>query len=111
MINQHPLINLNADGNPIGINIRAIKAWILEAVPFLLTQNYPECKTLITDNEAVLVCNATKKNYQKYGIVHVTTPVQHSTSNGQVERTHSTLIELIRCLKKTKGHKFVSGNF
>lgn len=28
----------------------------------------------------------------------MTTPVQHSTSNGQVERTHSALIELIRCL-------------
>lgn len=32
--------------------------------------------------------------------MHITTPVQHSTSNGQVERTHSTLIELIRCLSK-----------
>lgn len=26
--------------------------------------------------------------------------MQHSTSNGQVERTHSTLIEIIRCLNK-----------
>lgn len=31
--------------------------------------------------------------------MHITTPAQHST-NGQVERTHSTLIELIRCLSK-----------
>lgn len=30
-------------------------------------------------------------------------PVQHSTSNGEVERTHSTLIELIRCLSAQNG--------
>lgn len=65
----------------------------------ILTQNYPNCKNLITDNEAVLVSNAAKMIYQKYGIIHITTPIQHSTSNGTVERTHSTLIELIRCLK------------
>lgn len=52
----------------------------------------------MTDNEAVLVSNAAKIVYRKYGIIHVTTPIQHSTSNGTVERTHSTLIELIRCL-------------
>lgn len=69
-----------------------------EKLEEILTQNYPNCKTLITDNEAVLTSNASKIIYQKYKIAHITTPVQHSTSNGQVERTHSTLIELIRCL-------------
>lgn len=68
----------------------------LEKLEEILTQNYPNCKSIITDNEAVLISNAAKTIYQKYGITHVTTPVQHSTSNGQVERTHSTLIELIR---------------
>jgi hypothetical protein len=65
----------------------------------ILTQNYPNCKYLITDNEAVLVSNAAKIIYNKYNITHITAPIQHSTSNGQVERTHSTLIEIIRCLK------------
>lgn len=66
----------------------------------ILTQDYPNCKFLMTDNEAVLVSNASKMIYKKYNIVHVTTPVQHSTSNGTVERVHSTLIEIIRCLNK-----------
>lgn len=66
----------------------------------ILTQNYPKCKQLITDNEAILVSNAAKVIYRKYNITHITAPVQHSTSNGQVERTHSTLIEIIRCLSK-----------
>lgn len=70
-----------------------------EKLEEIITQNYPNCKTIITDNEAIFISNATKIIYQKYKITHVTTPVQHSTSNGQVERTHSTLIELIRCLK------------
>lgn len=71
-----------------------------EKLEEILTQNYPECKYLITDNEAIFVSNASKVIYQKYKITHVTTPVQHSISNGEVERTHSTLIELIRCLSK-----------
>lgn len=66
----------------------------------ILTQDYPNCKFLITDNEAVLVSNASKMIYKKYNIIHVTTPIQHSTSNGTVERVHSTLIEITRCLSK-----------
>lgn len=42
-----------------------------EKLEEILTQYYPNCKTLITDNEAVLVSNASKAVYQKYGIVHV----------------------------------------
>lgn len=71
-----------------------------EKLEEILTQNYPECEQLITDNEAIFTSNASKIVMQKYNITHITTPVQHSTSNGQVERTHSTLIELIRCLGK-----------
>lgn len=48
----------------------------------ILTQNYPECETLITDNEAGFLSNASKIVYRKYNITHITTPVQHSTSNG-----------------------------
>lgn len=66
----------------------------------ILTQDYPNCKFLMTDNEAVLVSNASKMVYKKYNIIHVTSPVQHSKSNGTVERVHSTLIEIIRCLSK-----------
>lgn len=71
-----------------------------EKMEEILTQNYPNCKTLITDNEAIFVSSSTKAVYDRYKIKHITTPVQHSTSNGQVERVHSTIIELIRCLAK-----------
>ncbi|RYX80703.1 transposase [bacterium] len=71
-----------------------------EKLEEILTQTYPNCKYLITDNEAILVSNAAKLIYKKYNITQITAPVQHSTSNGQVERTHSTLIEIIRCLNK-----------
>lgn len=65
----------------------------------ILTQSYPDCQTVITDNENVFNSKDSKNVFQKYGIVHVSTPIQHSTSNGVVERTHNTLIEIIRCLK------------
>lgn len=82
--------------------VHAIESKInfFEKLEEILTQNYPECEILITDNEAGFLSNASKVVYRKYNIKHITTPVQHSTSNGQVERTHSTLIEIIRCLSK-----------
>lgn len=55
---------------------------------------------IIDNNEAIFVSKASKSIFQKYKIAHITTPIHHSTSNGQVERTHSTLIEIIRCLSK-----------
>lgn len=69
----------------------------------IITTTYPMCKTIITDNEAIFTSNASKIILQKHKIIHVTTPVQHSTTNGQVEKTHSTLIEIIRCLSKQNG--------
>lgn len=69
-----------------------------EKLEEILTQNYPACQTLVTDKEAVFVSNSSRVVYRKYKIMHIMTPIQHSTSNGEVERTHSTLIELIRCL-------------
>lgn len=65
----------------------------------ILTQSYPDCQTVITDNENIFNSRDSRMVFQKYDVVHISTPVQHSTSNGVVERTHSTLIEIIRCLK------------
>lgn len=47
----------------------------------ILTQSYPDCQTVITDNENVFNSKDFKKVFQKYEIVHISTPVQHSTSN------------------------------
>lgn len=71
-----------------------------EKLEEILTQNYPNCESLVTDDESIFVSNSSKALYERYKIVHVTTPAQHSTSNGQVERAHSTIIELTRCLAK-----------
>lgn len=71
-----------------------------ETLEEIITQNYPQCETIITDNEAIFISNCSKAVFEKYKITHVTTPVQHSTSNAQVERVHSTLIEVTRCLAK-----------
>lgn len=71
-----------------------------EKLEEIIAQNYPNCETIITDNEGIFVSNYSRAVYEKYKIVHVLTPIQHSTSNAQVERAHSTLIELIRCLAK-----------
>lgn len=82
------------------VNLIHSKLNFHEKIEEILTQNYPKCKTLITDNDPILVSNASRTVYRKYQISHITTPVQHSTSNGQVERAHSTLIEIIRCLTR-----------
>lgn len=82
------------------VNLIQSKLNFHEKLEEILTQNYPNCRYLITDNEAILVSNAASVVYRKYNITHIRAPVQHSTSNGQVERTHSTLIEIIRCLNK-----------
>lgn len=69
-----------------------------EKLEEILTQNYPNCKTIITDNEAIFISNSSKALYEKYKIQLTLTPVQHSNTNGQVERAHNTLLEISRCL-------------
>lgn len=39
----------------------------------------------MTDNDAIFVSQASQLVFNKYGINHVTSPVQHSVSNGEVE--------------------------
>ncbi|GBP15704.1 Retrovirus-related Pol polyprotein from transposon opus [Eumeta japonica] len=52
----------------------------------------------MTDNESALTSICVKQVYEKLQIEHTVTPTFHSTTNGQIERTHSTLIELTRVL-------------
>jgi len=56
-------------------------------------------KTLVTDNERSLCSETIKSLLNNLGIYHHKVPTLHSKSNGQVERFHSTLIEIARCLK------------
>lgn len=45
----------------------------------IFTQNYPNCETIITDNEGIFISNYSKAVFEKYKFVHVKAPVQHST--------------------------------
>lgn len=70
-----------------------------EKIEEILTNNYPNCTRLMTDNERCLNTPAVNMMCTKYGIKKIETPVYRSTSNGQVERAHSTISELARIFK------------
>lgn len=56
-------------------------------------------KILVTDNESSFISPLIKDFLEGLGIKLYLTPSQRSEVNGQVERLHSTLIEIYRCLK------------
>nr|AAA28600.1 reverse transcriptase endonuclease [Drosophila virilis] len=64
---------------------------------------FPATKTIYCDNEAAFNSETiTSMLRNVYGICIVNAAPLHSTSNGQVERFHSTLTEIARCLKLDK---------
>ncbi|KAH8336032.1 hypothetical protein KR074_003115 [Drosophila pseudoananassae] len=64
---------------------------------------YPNTKTIYCDNEASFNSETiTSLLRNLYSIDVVKAPPLHSSSNGQVERFHSTLAEIARCLKIDK---------
>jgi len=80
------------------------KAIIYVRGPIIQLVNFfPKTKTIYCDNEAYLnseTINSLLKN--QYSIDIVNAPPLHSSSNGQVERFHSTLTEIARCIKIDK---------
>lgn len=63
-------------------------------------------ESIIIDNEKSF--NSVSTNHMienEFGIEIYRTPPYKSSSNGQVERFHSTLQELMRCLKTQKAHR------
>lgn len=72
-------------------------------IPSLIEQlliAYPNCKSIITDNDATFTSQLTQCIFRRYKIEHFTTPPGHSTTNGQIERIHSTILELARALSE-----------
>jgi len=62
-----------------------------------LLQQFPQAKVIMTDSEPSFTSAQLRL---RCGLtLHYADP-RHSTSNGQVEREHSTLTELARCIKK-----------
>lgn len=72
--------------------------------PILQLMNiFTRTKTVYCDNEASLNSGTIKSLLKnQFGVDIVNAPPLHSTSNGQVERLHSTLAEIAICLKLEK---------
>ena len=66
---------------------------------FQLLNIFPNVNTIYCDNEKSLNSTTIKTLLNNSNINIVNSPPLHSTSNGQVERFHSTMGEIARCLK------------
>lgn len=66
----------------------------------ILSQVYPECNEIMTDNEAIFTSHMAQSLFQRKNIKNLRTPVAHSPTNGQVERIHSTILEIANSLSK-----------
>lgn len=74
-------------------------------IPTIIEQiliTYPNCTNVTTDNEALFTSQTVNSLLRDYGIAHYRTPIGHSTTNGQVERAHSTILELVRALAEQR---------
>jgi len=63
-----------------------------------LIQPFPFVKTIMMDNEPSFSSAQFKSTMSRSGITIYFADSRHSLSNGQVERVHSTLIEISRCI-------------
>ena len=54
---------------------------------------------IVIDNESSFVSNVVEQQILNLGIQIFKTPVNRSETNGQVERCHSTIREIARCIK------------
>lgn len=72
--------------------------------PILQLMNFfPSAKTIYCDNEPSLNSGTIMSLLNnRFNVQIANAPPLHSTSNGQVERFHSTLAEIARCLKIEK---------
>lgn len=66
----------------------------------ILSQVYPKCTQIMTDNESIFMSQTCKALCRLKNIIHVVTPVSHSTTNGQVERIHSTILEIANSISR-----------
>ena len=72
-------------------------------IPILqLINTFPAVKIIYCDNEKSINSTAITTLLHSYGITIANAPPLHSSSNGQVERFHSTLSEIARCFKIDK---------
>lgn len=81
----------------IPINSRTIPD--IRAALLSLIRTYGNPKLIVSDNEPCLKSIEIRSLLQKLEIEQYFTPSGHSETNGTVERFHSTLSEILRCIK------------
>ncbi|KAH8265713.1 hypothetical protein KR038_010730 [Drosophila bunnanda] len=85
-------------------NERELTIEDLKSALLLLMNVFPKAKVIYCDNEPSLNSHTILTMLENhFGVSVSNAPPLHSASNGQVERFHSTLVELARCLKIDKG--------
>lgn len=77
---------------------------IVDVTPAILQiiNTYPNIRSIYCDNEGSFNSFSIRQLLDSFNIEIANSPPQHSTSNGQVERFHSTLAEIARCLKEER---------
>lgn len=68
----------------------------------VLCQVFPNCTKVMKDNENIFIGIGTTAMLNELQIKHTRTANNHSTSNAQVERLHSTILEIARTLAQDK---------
>lgn len=85
------------------IRYRAIKSKSLldvEEALFDLIHEWNKPRIIVMDNESSFSSNVVEQRLKDLGIDIYKTPVNRSETNGQIERSHSTIREIARCIKK-----------
>lgn len=84
------------------LKIRPIKSKSILDVQEVLMQllfDWDVPAQIIMDNESSFTSNIVEQRIKNLGIRIFKTPIHRSETNGQIERCHSTLREIIRCIK------------
>lgn len=73
--------------------------WVVAPAILQVVNSYRYVKCLFCDNEGAFNSKYIKAMLERFGIELRNSAPLHSCSNGQVERFHSTILEIGRCLK------------
>lgn len=84
------------------LKMRSIKSKSIMDIQDVLIQllfDWDVPSQIIMDNESTFVSNVIEQRIRNLGIEIYKTPIHRSETNGQVERCHSTIREIVRCIK------------